>query len=113
VIRGGVFDRPALTAAWQPAEASAKLLNYEQAMEAIRNLGDYYRNTFREWTEKDFRAPVDVFGRQSTRGSMIVSLVVNGHAAYRTQLFCYLKACGRDELNTMNLWGGVDSPMPA
>jgi len=23
-----------------------------------------------------------------------------------------LKACGRDELNTMNLWGGVDAPMP-
>ena len=36
-----------------------------------------------------------------------------GHAAYRTQLFLYLKACGRDELNTMNLWAGVDAPMPA
>jgi len=24
----------------------------------------------------------------------------------------YLKACGREELNTMNLWQGVDAPMP-
>ena len=23
------------------------------------------------------------------------------------------KACGRDELNTMNLWGGIDMAMPA
>jgi hypothetical protein len=35
--------------------------------------------------------------------------VLGGHAAYRTQLFCYLKSCGRDELSTMNLWGGVDA----
>ena len=34
-----------------------------------------------------------------------------GHAAYRTQLFCYLKSCGRDELNTFNLWQGIDGQM--
>ena len=39
-----------------------------------------------------------------------MSLVVDGHAAYRTQLFLYLKSCGRDELGTMNLWGGADQP---
>ena len=33
--------------------------------------------------------------------------------AYRMQLFLYLKACGREELNTMNLWVGMDQPMPA
>ncbi len=32
--------------------------------------------------------------------------MLNGHAAYRTQLFLYLKACGREELSTMNLWAG-------
>ena len=37
-------------------------------------------------------------------------LVLNGHTAYRTQLFLYLKACGREELSTMNLWAGVDMP---
>jgi hypothetical protein len=44
---------------------------------------------------------------------MLVNLVAGGHAAYRTQLFLYLKACGREELNTMNLWGGVDAPAAA
>jgi hypothetical protein len=40
---------------------------------------------------------------------LLVNLVLSGYAAYRTQLFLYLKACGREELNTMNLWAGVDS----
>jgi len=26
-------------------------------------------------------------------------------------LFCYLKACGREELSTSNLWQGVDAPV--
>jgi hypothetical protein len=41
-----------------------------------------------------------------------VNLVLGGCAAYRTQLFLYLKSCGREELSTMNLWQGVDAPAP-
>ena len=47
----------------------------------------------------------------ASRGSLLVAYVVAGHAAYRTQLFCYLKTNGRDELNTMNLWAGIDGSM--
>ena len=50
------------------------------------------------------------YGRKTTRGAFIVELVLGGCAAYRTQLFLYLKACGREELTTMNLWGGMDAP---
>jgi len=46
-----------------------------------------------------------------TRGSFLVSVVLSGHAAYRMQLFCYLKATGREELNTINLWMGTDGQM--
>ena len=42
----------------------------------------------------------------------LVNMVLCGYAAYRTQLFVYLKACGREELTTMNLWAGMDAPMP-
>ena len=59
------------------------------------------------------RGGVDLFGSgESSRGVTIVNMVLAGHAAYRMQLFLYLKACGRDELNTMNLWAGIDAPMP-
>ena len=40
----------------------------------------------------------------------LVNNVLSGYAAYRTQLFLYLKACGREELSTMNLWAGMDAP---
>jgi hypothetical protein len=54
-----------------------------------------------------------MFGRKSSRGLLVITLVLNGHAAYRTQLFLYLKACGREELSTMNLWAGADMPAKA
>ncbi len=38
-------------------------------------------------------------------------LVLNAHGAYRTQLVCYSKSCGREKLGTMNLWAGVDAPL--
>jgi hypothetical protein len=49
-------------------------------------------------------------GSKTTRGAALVNLVLCGCAAYRTQLFLYLKACGREALSTMNLWAGVDAP---
>ena len=46
--------------------------------------------------------------RRPPCGAFIVNHVLGQCAAYRTQLFMYLKACGREELNTTNLWVGVD-----
>jgi hypothetical protein len=50
-----------------------------------------------------------MFNRKASRGSIIVNIVLCGLAAYRTQLFLYLKACGREELSTANLWAGMDA----
>ena len=109
VIKAGVFNRPALSAAWSPAEAASKAMTFEQAVAAIKKQSDDYARLLGDWTEADFRGEVDMFGTKSSRGSMLVNLVLCGHAAYRTQLFCYLKSCGRSELSTVNLWAGVDS----
>ena len=95
----------------EPAGNAAKAMTFEQAVDAIRQQADDYAREFSGWSDEDFRREVDMFGRMFSRGALIVSLVINGHAAYRTQLFLYLKSCGRDELTTMNLWGGVDMPL--
>jgi len=110
VIEQGVFDRPTLGATWSPAEAAARQMSFEQAVAAIGRQSDEYARRLGAWTEADFRKEVDMFGRRSPRGLLIITLVLNGHAAYRTQLFLYLKACGREELSTMNLWAGADMP---
>ncbi|HKB13211.1 MAG TPA: hypothetical protein VKD69_21250 [Vicinamibacterales bacterium] len=109
-IEQGVFDRPTLSATWSPAEANAARMSFEQTVAAIGDQSDEYARRLGAWTDADFRKEVDMFGRQFSRGLLLVTLVVNGHAAYRTQLFLYLKSCGREELSTMNLWAGADMP---
>lgn len=110
LIKGGVFDRPTLRASWSKAEAAAHAMSFEEAVAAIQRQDGEYPRLLNDWTDADFRGEVDMFGKKFSRGAMLVSLVVSGHAAYRTQLFCYLKSCGRDELGTMNLWAGMDGP---
>jgi hypothetical protein len=110
IAKLGKFDRETAGAVFQPAEAASKQMNFQQAVAAIRNQSGEYARLLADWTDADFRTGIDMFGNKMTRGAMIVNLVLGGHAAYRTQLFCYLKATGRDELNTMNLWSGVDAP---
>ena len=112
VIERGVFDRPTLSSTWSPAEAEARTMSFDQALATIERQLDEYARRLGAWSDDEFRKEVDMFGRKSSRGLLVVTLVVNGHAAYRTQLFLYLKACGREELTTMNLWAGADMPAP-
>jgi hypothetical protein len=107
--KAGGFDPPA----WTVAEEGAKHLTLDQATAAIAAQRDTYATLLQDVSDAQFREEITMFGSRTTRGSFIVNLVLSGCAAYRTQLFLYLKACGRDELSTMNLWAGVDAPAPA
>jgi hypothetical protein len=109
-IKAGAFDGPA----WGAASAEANAMNFDQIVGALQKQSTTYAELLAGYSDADFRGEIDLFGSgKLSRGAVLVNLVAGGHAAYRTQLFLYLKANGRDELNTMNLWGGVDAPMPA
>ena len=109
-IKAGTFDQ----AAFQGAAAEANKMNFDQVLAAIGKQSGTYAELVSAYSDDDFRGEIDLFGGgKSSRGFVIVNLVLGGCAAYRTQLFLYLKACGREELSTMNLWAGVDAPMPA
>jgi hypothetical protein len=96
---------------WPNAVKEAEARNFDQTLAAIAAQKDAYARLLGSMSDADFRAEVNDFtGGKTTRGSLIVNLVLCGCAAYRTQLFLYLKACGREELGTTNLWGGVDAP---
>ena len=96
---------------WTDASKAAEARNFDQTVAAIAGQKEEYARLIGEMSDADFRAEVDDFtGGKTTRGALIVNLALGGCAAYRTQLFLYLKACGREELSTMNLWGGVDAP---
>ena len=105
--KGGAFDR----AAWGAATQAAESRDFEQTLAAIAAQRDIYASQLGAMSDADFRVEIEMFGRRTTRGAFLVNTVLCGYAAYRTQLFVYLKACGREELNTMNLWAGIDAPM--
>ena len=105
----GGFDRDAYMAA--NAEATAR--DFDQTLAAIATQHDQFATLLGGMSDEDFRADMPTFdGSKSSKGAFIVNTVLGGYAAYRTQLFCYLKSCGQDTLNTGNLWRGVD-PAPA
>lgn len=108
-IKTGTFDG----AAFGAAQAAANVMNFDQALAAIGKQSAFYAQELGSMADSDFRAEIDLFGKKTSRGAHIVFVLLGGFAAYRTQLFLYLKACGRDELSTMNLWGGMDAPPQA
>jgi len=103
--RGG-FD----PAVWTVAQREAEARDFDQTVAAIGAQQDGYAKLIGDMSDADFRTEIEMFGNRTSRGAFLVNLVLCGYAAYRTQLFCYLKACGREELTTANLWRGVDAP---
>ena len=106
--RAGAFD----PAAWTAAEKAAAARNFEETLAVLASHADTYATMLGEMSDADLRGEIEMFGNKASRGAVIVNYVLCGCAAYRTQLFLYLKACGREELGTMNLWAGVDAPAP-
>ena len=108
-IKSGSFD----VEAWQAMAAKANAADFDQVLAMIRAQESEYASLLASWTEADFRGSIELFGRTATRGAWLLEIVLNSCAAYRTQLFCYLKSCGREELSTSNLWQGMDAAVPA
>jgi hypothetical protein len=98
--------------AWTKASQEAEARDFNQTVKALAAQHDAYAALIGPMTDADFRETVNMFGTPMSRGAFIVNLVLAGCAAYRTQIFLYLKANGREELTTANLWGGAD-PQPA
>ena len=94
---------------WTKAvEATAKL-DYDGVVKQIAELPKTYDALLGHVPDADFRTEIKDFeGLSTSRGAFLVELVLGGHAAYRTQLFLYLKAGGQDQLDSSDLWNGVD-----
>jgi hypothetical protein len=102
-------------AAWMETAKSfaeaAERRDFDQTLAVIAGHHDKYAELIGGMSEEEFRSEVTGFdGGKISCGSFLVNHVLGQCAAYRMQLFLYLKACGRDELNTVNLWVGVDPP---
>lgn len=101
----GEFD----AAGWTEADKANETRSFDDVVKVIAAQHDTFAQLLGGLSDEAFRETVSMFGMSQSRGSFLVNVVLSGFAAYRTQLFLYLKACGREELNTMNLWAGMDS----
>lgn len=106
-IKGGAF----LQDQWGAETAKAATLDLAAVVKSLESQSAFYAEAIGAFSDEELRGEIEMFGQKMSRGQFLVNMVQCGHAAYRTQLFCYLKACGRDELNTMNLWAGSDATM--
>jgi hypothetical protein len=105
--KGQPMDAAAISETMQAAEARS----FDQTLAALAAHADEYAVLLADMTDDDFRAETKgIDGLPTTCGQVLVNNVLGQCAAYRMQLFLYLKACGRHELNTMNLWVGTDTP---
>ncbi|MGH9386043.1 MAG: hypothetical protein ACRD2N_17330 [Vicinamibacterales bacterium] len=109
VAKAGTFD----PAAWTAREQAAGAHDFDQTLAVIAGHKDAYPELLADISDAELREEAKFFGDKMTRGAFLVNLVLSGCAAYRTQLFLYLKARGREELSTWNLWAGVDPPAAA
>ena len=106
--------QPLDAAAMAEAIDAAKARDFDETVTALAAHTAVYVELLGDMSDEDFRAETTGFdGLPVARGQFMVNHVFGQCAAYRMQLFLYLKACGRDELNTMNLWVGVDAPIPS
>lgn len=108
LVRYGLATPPDI-AIWTSAEEAATTRHMVASVAEIATHGGVYASLLEPVADATFREPfTDFDGTTTTRGAFIVNLVLCGCAAYRTQLFLYLKACGQEQLSSMNLWSGVD-----
>jgi hypothetical protein len=106
--KGEQLDRDA----WADIVKTVASRGFDETLAAIEAQGDTYAALLADMDDAAFRAEVTGFdGAKTSCGSFIINHVVAQCAAYRTQLFLYLKACGHEELQTSNLWVGVDPPV--
>jgi hypothetical protein len=106
--------QPLDTAALDAAVEAANARSFDETVSVLAAQADVYVDLLADMTDDDFRGETAWFdGSPVTRGQFMAFHVLGQCAAYRTQLFLYLKACGREELNTFNLWVGVDAAFPA
>lgn len=93
------------------SEAMNALTDFDAAMDAQL----IFATDFINWlAEEDLAMEFDLFGMGHSMplSNYLLNILLKNYPAYRMQLFHYLKSgLGMTELNTMNLWMGMDKPM--
>lgn len=71
-----------------------------------------FRNTMEKFSDEELEKIINLYGQgEKTKGVYLVESLLKWVAAYKMQLFLYIKSSGNTSLGTSNLWGGMDMPV--
>jgi len=63
------------------------------------------------FTDEELAVVVNIYGMgDKPKAAYLVESLLKWAAAYKMQLFLYIKSSGNSSIGTSNLWGGVDMP---
>lgn len=87
-------------------KAGVTLENFAEKMDEQES---QMKEMFEKMTDEDFKKEFDYYGSK-TKAEHLVDGILKTFAAYRMQLFVYLKTSCDGNLNTYNVWVGMDEP---
>jgi hypothetical protein len=82
--------------------------NFAEHMDAQ---AEKFKELFAQFTDEELATEIDLWGtgRKQTKAESLFNGMLKGLTAYRMQLFTFIKASGRDDIGTNDVWQGVDS----
>ena len=70
-----------------------------------------WKDMMAKFDETQMNTVINIYGMgEKAKGVYLVENLLKWAAAYKMQLFLYIKASGNTALGTSNLWGGIDMP---
>ncbi len=92
---------PADTEGYKPTEKQRTTLELLQYLSII----------FVAFTDEELAVVINLYGMgDKPKATYLVECLLKWAAAYKMQLFLYIKSSGNSSIGTSNLWGGMDMP---
>lgn len=91
-----------------PVAAQTTIENFAQMMD---HQEEVFRAALQDVTDEQLLEVINFFGQgEKTKGVYLTESLLKWAAAYKMQLFLYIKSSGNTSVATANLWAGMDMP---
>lgn len=96
---------------FQERSELAKSVTPENFAAAMDAQADKLKELLAKFDDAQLNMEVDLWnsGHKTTKAELLFNSMLKGMTAYRMQLFLYIKASGREDIGTSDVWQGTDS----
>ncbi len=99
------------TDSWMQIGERQKQVTYENFLQKLTEEEKEVDALLKKFTEEELNTPIELFMKgHPQRKAMYLIDILRNLSAYRMQLFLQIKAAGREDIGTMDLWAGMPTP---